>query len=258
MMMDELKDLNEALEKYLRVSSFPVGIRLAREGDKIPQKGRYPLKDIGHRLALCQGVNLVRIYRWTMVFSKEDHACPGALVYLGHISPKSYLKGGVSTLYVENEEIGKKMEATYPLMPEGSVAEVWIAPLDLCQFDPDVAVIYAMPGQIVALIQAANFRKGTGIHSRSTGRGACASWLIGTVQSNECTYVVPGGGEKIFGGTQDHEMAFSVPRSKFKDIIEGLEYVRKQGGFRFPIPVFGTMAEPKFPEKYKSIMSECE
>lgn len=71
-------------------------------------------------------------------------------------------------------------------------------------------------------------------------------------------YVVPSSGERIFGGTQDHEMAFSVSRSKFKDMAEGLEYVGKHGGFRFPVPVFGTMAEPKFPEKYKSIMTKCK
>lgn len=252
--MKEIKELCEAVEKYLRVASFPVGIRLAREGEKIPQRARSPLKAIGHRLALCQGVNLARTYGWTMVFGKEDHACPGALVYLGHVSPEEYLKGGLSTVYVENEDIGRAMEATFPLMPEGSVAEVWIAPLDSCQFNPDAAVIYGMPGQIVALIQAANFRKGTGISSRSTGRGACASWLIKVVQSNECTYVVPGGGEKIYAGTQDHEMAFSIPRSKFQEIIEGLEYVRKQGAFRFPIPVLGIMAEPILPEKYKRFM----
>jgi hypothetical protein len=48
------------------------------------------------------------------------------------------------------------------------------------------------------------------------------------------------------------------PRSKFRDIIEGLEYVRKQGGFRFPIPMAGIMAEPKFPDKYKAIMPEVK
>lgn len=252
--MDEVKMLDEALEKHLRIATFPVGIKISSGGEKIPQKARYPRQALGHPLALCQGVTIARTYRWTLVFGKEDHICPGALVYLGHVSPELYLQGNASTLYVENQEIGKKMEATFPLMPEGSVAEVWISPLKDIKYDPDVAIVYGMPGQIVALIQAANFRKGTGINSRSAGRGGCSAWLAGIRQTSECTYIVPGGGEKIFRGTQDHEMAFAIPRSKFRDVFEGLDYVRRQGATKYPVPIFGVLAEPKFPEKYKSII----
>jgi uncharacterized protein (DUF169 family) len=249
----DVENLNATLEKCLRISSYPVGIKMARDGEKIEQKVRYPLRDIGNRLAVCQGVNIARTYGWAIAFRKEDHGCPGAFHYFGYVPPEIYQQGFTASLYAENLEIAKKLEASHPTMPMGSVSEIWIAPLASCKFDPDVAVVYGTPGQIVTLIQAANFYKGTGVLSRGMGRAACASWLAGTVQSNECTSVIPGGGEKVFGGTQDHEMVFSIPRSKFKEIAYALEQIRKNV-FRFPIPVFGYKAEPVFPESYKQFM----
>jgi hypothetical protein len=49
-------------------------------------------------------------------------------------------------------------------------------------------------------------------------------------------------------------MAFAIPRSKFRDLVEGLDYVRKQGATKYPVPVFGVLSEPKFPEKYMAVI----
>jgi len=48
--------LHETLMKYGRLATFPVGVKLAKKGDQAPEKMRYPLKDLGHRLTVCQGM----------------------------------------------------------------------------------------------------------------------------------------------------------------------------------------------------------
>ena len=40
-------DLFEALKKYCQPHTLPVAIKLAKAGEKIQQKAKYPLKDIG-------------------------------------------------------------------------------------------------------------------------------------------------------------------------------------------------------------------
>lgn len=193
-------DLFEALNKYGRFPTLPLGIKLVREGDSVPQKVKYPLKNMGARLSLCQGLTAARTFGWTIAFRKEDHACPLAHVFLGHIQPDLFLQGKIAGSYQDMEECARGMEASFPRWPVGSIKEIWMSPLNLCEFEPDLAMVYGVPAQILVLIHAANFRKGSGVKSLSHGRGGCATWIAGVPQSNECTYMVPGSGERVFAG----------------------------------------------------------
>jgi uncharacterized protein (DUF169 family) len=248
--------LYEALEQYGRFPTLPVGVKLAKEGEEIPQKARYPLKDIGNRLSACQGLNIARIFGWTLAFGKKDHACPLASVFLGHAKPDVFLEGAIAGFYQDREECGRKMEGSFPRLPLNSIQEVWLSPLHKAEFRPDLAVVYGNPGQIVNLIHAANFRDGASIKSSSCGRGGCASWMAGVIQSGECTYMIPGAGERVFAGTQDHEMSFAIPHSRFENFIEGLEFIKKQRVFKYPIPNLAILSEPRIPEKYYVIDPE--
>jgi uncharacterized protein (DUF169 family) len=242
--------LHETLMKYGRPATFPVGVKLAKKSDQAPEKMRYPLKDLGHRLAVCQGMTAVRTLGWTLGFKKEDHGCPMAHVFLGHVAPDIFLDGAIAGAYQNDPEFAKVMEATYPRWPFGTYEEVWLSPLKKSEFEPDLAVVYGNPAQILALIQAANFQKGTGLRSSSTGRLGCSLWLAGVVQTGESTYMVPGPGERVFAGTQDQEMSFAVPSSDFERLMAGLDYIGQKGAYRYPVPNLSALSEPKIPQNY--------
>jgi uncharacterized protein (DUF169 family) len=245
--------LYDALNKHGHFPTFPVGIKLAKKGEKISQKAKYPLKNMGTRLSLCQGLTAARTFGWAIAFRKEDHACPLASVFLGHIKPDIFLQGTIAGSYQDKEECAKVMEASFPRWPLGSIQEIWMSPLNLCEFEPDLAIIYGNPGQILILIHAANFRRGSGIKSLSYGRGGCATWIAGVIQSNECTYMIPGSGERVFAGTQDYEMSFAIPYSQFENLMEGLEFLRKKRAYRYPVPNLTILSQPKIPKEYFSI-----
>jgi uncharacterized protein (DUF169 family) len=257
-MSDETMKLHEAFDIYVRLSTLPVAVKLAKKGQQIGQEAKYPLKDIGNRLSVCQGMTLVRTLGWTIVFRKEDHACPLARIILGHTKPDSFLRGTIAEPYQDQEACAQIMEQSYPRWPVDSIHEIWMSPLNKCRFRPDNVIVYGSPAQILYLIQAANFREGKGIQSSSTGRLGCATWMAGVIQSDECTYMIPGPGERVFAGTQDHEMSFAMPPSKFQNLIEGLEYIRKRRAFRFPVPNMAIMSEPKIPKEYYAVDPECE
>jgi uncharacterized protein (DUF169 family) len=245
--------LSEALEKHCRLTTTPVAVKLAKEGETPPERTRYPLDQFGHRLAVCQGMTIARTYGWSMAFRKKDHACPLPRVFMGHIAPDKFLKGTAAGFYQDRPEIMQRMEASYPRWPVGAYGEVWLSPVNRCAYVPDLVVAYGSPAQVLALIQAANFRLGTGIRSASSGRYGCSTWIAGVAQAGECTYMVPGPGERIFAGTQDSEMSFAVPYARFDRLVEGLEYVRGHGAYRYPVPNLGVLSEPKIPPKYAEI-----
>jgi len=255
--MDEpTRDLAAALDECCRPLTAPVAVRLARPGELAPKKAKRPVAKLGKRLAVCQGMTLARTFGWTLAFGRDDHACPLPRVFLGHIGPERLLEGTIADPYQDDPECARVMEASYPRWPLGQVQEVWLSPLATCEFEPDVAVVYGSPAQILALIQGANHGVGTGVASVSSGRYGCSAWLAGVVQSGECTYLVPGPGERIFAGTQDHEMSFAIPRPWFERMADGLRYVRRQGAYRYPVPSMGALAEPAIPAKYHSIDPE--
>jgi uncharacterized protein (DUF169 family) len=250
LMSEKTKLLSEALNKYVRSSTQPVAVKLAKTGENIEQKAKHPLKDIGNRLSACQGMTIARTIGWTLVFGKEDHACPLGSVFLGHIKPDMLLEGKISGFYQDEDECAKIMEASVPRWPVDSILETWLAPLGRCEFTPDVVVVYGNPAQILTLIQAGNFREGPGIKSSSGGRGGCSVWMAGVIQADECSYSIPGSGERIFAGTQDHEMSFAIPDSKFENVIAGLEYIGAKGSYKYPVPNLAILSEPKFPRDY--------
>jgi uncharacterized protein (DUF169 family) len=242
--------LNEALEKHLRPATFPVGVKLAGEGEEIGQRHKRPSADFHNPIAACQGLNIARTIGWTMVFGKDDHACPLGSIAAGHMNPDPFLEGTVAGLYQDDPEVSRRMEATYPRNPVGEVGEIWLSPLSRCEFDPDLAIVYGNPAQVLILIHAANYGYGVGIQSHSTGRFGCSAWIAGALQSDEYAYVVPGSGERIFAGTQDHEMSFIIPQSKFESLIEGLRVMWKKGSYRYPVPSMNLLNQPAMPREY--------
>ena len=246
-----LKNLNDALMSIVKPSTFPVAVRLAKKGEELVQQFKRPAADLGNQLAACQGLNITRIFGWTLSFDRDDHACPLAAVAAGQLDPDEFLTGAIADLYQDDPEAARRMEASYPRHEAGEVEQIWLSTLERCEFDPDLVVVYGFPAQILVLVHAANYGRGEGIGcSPSTGRFGCAAWIAGVVQSDEYESMVPGSGERVFGGTQDHEMSFMIPRSRFETITRNLEIMRKKGVYRYPVPNMNILCMPKLPEKY--------
>jgi uncharacterized protein (DUF169 family) len=255
-MSDILAELNDAIKLNVKPSTFPVAVKMAVEGEELAQRAKRPRADSGNRLAACQGINIARTFGWTLVFDRQDHACPLASVAAGHIEPDEFLQGAAADLYQDDVEVARKMESVYPMHPADTVNEIWIAALERCEFDPDLVIVYGSPAQILVLIHAANYGHGPGIGSTSTGRFGCASWIAGAIRSGECEYTIPCSGERVFAGTQDHEMSFLIPRPRFGSVAEGLTIMRKKGTYRYPVPNLNLFSTPKLPEKYLALDKE--
>ena len=123
-----------------------------------------------------------------------------------------------------------------------------VAPLDRATFEPHLVCIYANPAQVMRLTQAALWKRGGKLASSFGGRIDCADIIVTTMRTDQPQVILPCSGDRIFGQTQDHEMAFTIPWGQMDEIIEGLRGTH-DGGIRYPITQFMEY-EAKLPPKY--------
>lgn len=256
--MDHNVQFNEVLNEYFRPLTFPVAVKFIRN-ETISEKVRRPLKEFGHPIALCQGIAMVRRYGWTMAFAQEDHACPSAIIAMGHLETPDYVKqGNISiNLYAKNAAAAVRCEEIVVKLPVNSIDAILLAPLNKAAFSPDVVLIYGMPGQIVRLVQGANYSQGGALESRFGGRFACSTELIVPHMQQKCHVILPGGGERVFAMTEINEMAFALPGSLMGEVAEGLIATHKSGIQRMPFPVAGIRLQPQFPPSYGEFEEYC-
>ncbi|MFQ5859631.1 MAG: DUF169 domain-containing protein [Anaerolineae bacterium] len=243
----------EALQQHIRPASFPVAIKMLREGEPIPDRVKRPAEDLGFQSAICQGFAIARRYGWPIAIGRDDLSCPLAKAVFGFAPMLDYYVEGhaCAGMYTETPGAGHRTEAETPKFEYGQYQYIVLAPLHRCSFEPDVVLIYGTPGQIMRLVTAALWKQGGQITSSFSARIDCADVVIETMKTGEPQVVLPCYGDRIFAQTEDHEMAFTVPAGRLDEIVEGLEGTHK-GGVRYPIPSF-LRYQGQFPPTYEKM-----
>jgi len=102
----------EAVEKHVRPRTHPIGIKMLKNEEEMPEKALKPTKDFGHRVAICQAFALARRWGLSIAILKDDNYCPFAAINFGFYEPsKFYLDGHVALgYYAKNLEVGAKLE----------------------------------------------------------------------------------------------------------------------------------------------------
>ncbi len=245
--------LNGHLEKHLRVSTFPVGVRSLAPGEPLPPKAKRPAKDLGIKVAICQAVGFARRYGWTLAFSGDDLSCPIAKAAFGFADRNDYYTSGALAdgMYASCREAGARLEEALPKYERNEVGAVVVGPLSRIDFAPDTVLVYGNPAQVLRLVNASLFEKGGAMRAESTGRGDCADIVIRSRRTGEPQLVLPCYGDRIFGMTADDEMAFTFPFAMAEEIVKGLEGTHA-GGVRYPIPVY-LRFQAEFPKSYQEL-----
>lgn len=246
----DVKKFDEALKEHVRPDNFPVAVRMVKADEHLPERVKYPFKDMQIKIAVCQAIGMARRYGWVMAVGEEDLSCPLAAAVFGFRKAKaSYFDGqACAGIYTETAEGGKLSEAGVAKYAYKEFAYVLAAPLHRTSFEPQVVVIYANPAQVLRLLTAALWRSGGRMTSSFGGRIDCAEEIIVPQRSGKCELVLPCYGDRIFSQTQDHEMAFAIPANRIEEIVEGLAGTHS-GGIRYPIPSF-LRYTGEFPPQY--------
>lgn len=256
--MDAKTQLDQAISKYVRPDSFPLAVRMVKTGEALPERTKRPHQEFGHPVAVCQTFSIARRYGWQMAVGVEDINCPLALTAFGFKPEVGAFSCGemCAGMFTESKEAGERTEADVPKFSFQEYSHILTAPIGRAGFEPHLYLIYGNSAQVMRLMVACLFKDGGYIHSRFSGRLDCADMCIETIKTNKPQVILPCYGDRVFGQTQDHEMALTIPGGIEQQVIDGLEGTHK-GGIRFPIPSF-LRTEPVYPKHYYRLFEEWE
>jgi MtaA/CmuA family methyltransferase len=248
--MIDVKTADRELQTYIRPQTFPVAIRMLRPGEPIPERARRPARDFKKLSMNCQVIDMARRYGWMLALTREDSICSLGIAALGLEKPTHLHNSGTlcEGMYTETKDAGQRSEAAIDRFKLGEYDGLLVAPLDRATFEPDLVCIYANPAQVMRLTQAALWKRGGKLTSAFGGRVDCAEIIVTTMRTDRPQVILPCSGDRIFGQTQDHEMAFTIPWSQMEEIVEGLRGTHG-GGIRYPITQFMEY-EAKLPPRY--------
>jgi uncharacterized protein (DUF169 family) len=251
--MSSLKELDDAISRLVRPGTFPLAIRMLEREEDIDPRARRPTRDLGVQVTICQAIGMARRYGWPMAVTPEDISCPLTFIPFGFAKSVSFSEEGhaCAGIYTASPAAGARSESLVPRLPHGKYQAIAMAPLPRASFEPEVFCAYGNSAQIMRLVQGALHSGGGGLNSLSTGRIDCAEIIIRTMTSGEAHYILPCSGDRIFGLTEDDEMAFAAPFEMLPRIVEGLEATHK-AGIRYPTPKFMRFA-PRYPPQYESL-----
>jgi uncharacterized protein (DUF169 family) len=255
--MATLKELEQALNTFVRPLTFPLAIKMLKSEDEIPERTRRPFQQMKKRVAICQGIGMARKYGWAVAMGKEDMQCSLGAAPFGFFKNIDFFNEGniAAGMFTASKELGKTEEDLVDRFEHGLYSHIMVAPVQRTAFEPDLFMVYGNPAQIMRLIQGALYNAGGSVQSSSMGRLGCAA-IITVMKQDECRYIVPGYGDRIFGMTQDYEMAFFIPASKLDSVLDGLAKTHR-AGVRYPITSFFDF-EATLPPAYQEQMKIWE
>ncbi|MFX1283237.1 MAG: DUF169 domain-containing protein [Promethearchaeota archaeon] len=253
--MGKWKELDDTLNKYLKLSTFPIAVKLLQDDTELNEIS--PLKRPDKKLALCQIFSYSRCYGWTMGLTKEDNICPLAEIAMGFEQPyKWYLEGEFFLhRYNKTPEGAKKTSELIPLIPFGNFSAIVSGALFRIDYDPDFILIYGNSAQIMRIIQSALWREGGRMTISTFGDAVCADTISKAFLTGEVQVAIPCLGDRRFGLAKDTDLVASIPLGMIDMVLEGLEGTHKAGS-RIPIP--NELCTPEFFVKIHDYIEEAK
>jgi uncharacterized protein (DUF169 family) len=252
------QQLAREIDAQVRPDTFPLAIRVVKHPEALPAKVRRPKRDLGVRVSICQGISMARRYGWTIGMGGDDLECPIAQVAFGFEPAIPYYSEGnlAAGMYVETCGLGAATEQEVPKFSADEAGVVCVAPLARVDFEPQVVLVYGNSAQVMRLAAAALWKGGGSLTTQTSARADCADIVIRTMKADAPQIILPCYGDRVFGQTQDHEMAFSFPARMAGDLLEGLAGTHK-GGIRYPIPHY-LRYQAEFPATYRKLQELWE
>ena len=239
------------MELLMRLKSFPVAFKLLEDKEALSQ---IPfIRRLGHKSTLCQLINLVRNFDWTVGADLDDFMSAMCPSIIGLTDIPDYMKDGTfrSIVWTQSRADGKKYEGSIPRLPVGKYQALAMAPLVYNPFDPDIILIYANPAQMMLLINSLQFEEYEVMQFHCVGESSCSDAIARCYLNGKPALTIPCYGERRYGHAQDDELAIALPAEVMDKALRGMEALY-QRGIRYPVSYAGaeTDVTRSFPGAY--------
>ena len=255
MRLDVLSRYADELERRVRLQTFPLAIKFLESEELIPEGATRPLRDLGYRLALCQGYALSRREGKTMAMFKEDMWCFEPIIGYGWAQAPQYFLDGYNRYPqdVESLDAGKNYVSDFPCLPVGRYQGVVSAPLSTAGFPPDLVMMYCNSSQLSLLLLAREYKDGHDLSCHLSSHAACVYAVVPSIQSGKSQVAIPCRGDRYMALAGDDEIIFTVPTGKLEELLAGLRHIEKYGS-RLPRNPYMKPEPELLPESYMKIL----
>ena len=217
------------LERHLRMTTLPVGVRLWKVGEEIPaEAGDRPTK----KRSWCQFLTEARTFaadeRPRFLIKAEDFTCQIGPGMMGITEPLESILSGehVENIHFETKELAKSTMSTLVNVPAYTMQAATIAALEVLPVEPDIIFSGICPAMVNRLMDSSLWYTG-GPYTTSYGSlagicsGACATAYM--EESRVSVVAFPCMGSRRWGGMNDMEVAMAVNIKNFDTLMKGLE-----------------------------------
>ena len=214
------KAVYERLREHIHPQSFPFAIKYLTSETELPEGAMIPSRDLGHEILFCQAATLARRHGRTVALGRDDLSCVIPAIGLG---------------FVRLEELRPSQFDYRPFagrIEHGRYRYILLAPLHTTTFEPEILALYGNSAQVMCMAQPYGWT-GRKVTTIATTVADCLD-IATTHKDSSPRVILPSGGDRIFGGTQDFEMIFTLPWRMVDAHLEGLDST-SQRGLRYPI-----------------------
>jgi dephospho-CoA kinase len=239
------------LEQLMRLRTFPIAFKLLENKENM---ATIPfLRRLGHRSTLCQLLNVVRSFDWTVGADATDLMGPVCTSIIGLADMPDFMKDGTfrSIIWSRTKSEGEKYEKAIPRLPVGKYEAVVMGPAVYNPFDPDIILIYANPAQMMLLINSLQFEHYEVMQFFCVGESSCADAIVRCYLRGKPSLTIPCYGERRYGHTQDDELVMALPAGMLDTALKGMETLYRRG-IRYPVSYAGSQMDttPAMPGAY--------
>lgn len=187
-------EITKRFRQFFELPHTPVAVKINSEtpADTDLQPMRY-----------CEMVRKSAAHGDTFTFTVDDLSCASAELALGFTEPT----------------YGK----VYPTITPANTTQVTVAPLDKCDFDPDVVIIIGNASKLMRIATILSRVQGNIISSKFKGEFAvCGECTAIPLMENTVNLSLLCGGARMFGGYRSDEIVFGFPMDTFVKLTEAL------------------------------------
>lgn len=201
----EWKEVEDIIRAFLGLKYRLVGVKVIKKYDPVLKFPRPP-----QPIMNCEAVRRVAEESKPLLITKEDEACPSAVLALGYHTTKTVQKDPGFELS------DVKAIALFPLTDSGII--------------PDVIITILNPSQMADLAASIHSKTQEPINAQFRGRISCAEYLAlpYVTERANVTFMCQGG--RLYAGYKDIELLFGSPPSAYVEAAETMKHMVQLGG----------------------------
>ena len=228
------QEFAERFERCLRMSTYPLAVKMIEKEEDIPKLAKRPVRDLGCHLNTCQCFAISRRVGDMIAQKQEDMWCFEAALAYGFTGGnlEAYNEGlefflAGKTRYPDGARdlaTGSKWAHSFPRFEADKYVAIVSAPLARAGFEPDLVLLYINPAQLNQILAGIVFEWGENIPCEIAAHGGCVNYVVPPMRTGWFWISNPCFGDIGSAISLPDELVFSAPLAKVEPLLEGMEY----------------------------------